>query len=149
MADDSRLVKTPDPTIAAATSILAQRMGRRSLIGASLGAVGLFALGGIAPQRTSASSFVLPASQAAPADAAPPEQQVLIFPTGLEAKVLDFYEQVYQRPLVADLFSEPLVRLNKNFELVPAAAASWSGSEDGKTWTFALEQNMVWSDGNP
>jgi hypothetical protein len=73
----------------------------------------------------------------------------LIFPTGLEATVLDFYEQVYSRPLVADQFSEPLVRLNKNFELLPAAASSWSGSEDGKTWTFILEPDRVWSDGNP
>ena len=33
---------------------------------------------------------------------------------------MDFYEAVYARPAIADLFSEPLVRLNKDFEVVPA-----------------------------
>jgi ABC-type transport system substrate-binding protein len=85
-----------------------------------------------------------------PADAAPPEKQVIIFPADVgTAKVLDFYEQVYQRPFVADLFSEPLVRLNREFEIIPGMAESWEGSEDGMTWTFKLRQGLTWTDGNP
>jgi ABC-type transport system substrate-binding protein len=85
-----------------------------------------------------------------PADAAPPEKQVIIFPADVStAKVLDFYEQVYQRPFCADLFSEPLVRLNRDFEIIPGVAESWQGSEDGMTWTFPLRQGIMWSDGNP
>jgi peptide/nickel transport system substrate-binding protein/oligopeptide transport system substrate-binding protein len=49
----------------------------------------------------------------------------------------------------SDLFSEPLVRLNKDFELLPASAESWTGSEDGKTWTFTIREGLTWSDGNP
>ncbi len=85
-----------------------------------------------------------------PPDAAPLEQQIWrrsSDPTF--AKVLDFYEAVYERPSVADLFSDPLVRLTKDFEIIPAAATEWTGSEDGKTWTFKLDPNLVWSDGNP
>ncbi|MFL5761335.1 MAG: peptide ABC transporter substrate-binding protein [Thermomicrobiales bacterium] len=95
---------------------------------------------------------LLNALQELPADAAAPESQVYIAPDNVEtAKVLDFYESVYTRPsdAASDLFSEPLVRLDKNFELQPAAAESWSGSKDGKTWTFKIRQGMVWSDGNP
>jgi peptide/nickel transport system substrate-binding protein/oligopeptide transport system substrate-binding protein len=87
---------------------------------------------------------------AAPADAAPPENQVIIFPTDVSiAKVLDFYEQVYQRPWIADLFSEPLMRIDRNFEIFPGAAESVTGSEDGMTWTFTIRQGITWSDGNP
>jgi oligopeptide transport system substrate-binding protein len=85
-----------------------------------------------------------------PADAAPAEKQVVIFPADVgTAKVLDFYEQVYQRPFVADLFSEPLVRLNRDFEIIPGVAESWEGSEDGMTWTFKLRPGLTWTDGNP
>jgi len=95
---------------------------------------------------------LLNALQDLPADAAAPESQVYIAPDNVEiAKVLDFYESVYQRPSAAasDLFSEPLVRLDKNFKLQPAAAESWTSSKDGMTWTFKIRQGMVWSDGNP
>ncbi len=85
-----------------------------------------------------------------PADAAPAEKQVVIFPADVgTANVLDFYEQVYQRPFVADLFSEPLVRLNRDFEIIPGVAESWEGSEDGMTWTFKLRPGLTWTDGNP
>ena len=57
------------------------------------------------------------------------------------AKVADFYEQVYERGGLGDNFSDPLVRLNKNFEIEPAAALeSGHRSEDGKTWTFQLAE---------
>ncbi len=41
------------------------------------------------------------------------------------------------------------MRLNKNFELLPAGALSWEVSSDGKTWTFHLDPALKWSDGNP
>jgi ABC-type transport system substrate-binding protein len=64
-------------------------------------------------------------------------------------KVLDFYEAVYERPGVADLFSEPLVRINRNFEIIPGAAESWTSDETGAIWTFKIVEGRVWSDGNP
>jgi ABC-type transport system substrate-binding protein len=98
---------------------------------------------------TAAPTTAAPSGPALPADAAAPDQQVYVINTGTEVKVMDFYEAVYARPAIADLFSEPLVRLNKDFEVVPAGAETWQGSQDGKTWTFKLDRNLVWSDGNP
>src|SRR5256886_15527434 len=88
------------------------------------------------------------------ADAAPPEQQVI---TGLTqpATTLDFFVSVYKRPQNVDgnswsnVLSTPLVRLDKNFNLVPAAAKSWDASKDGLTWTFHLDKSLTWSDGTP
>src|SRR5438309_11491200 len=87
-----------------------------------------------------------------PADAAPPEQQVV---TGLTqpATTLDFFVSVYKRPQNvdgnswSDDLSAPLVRLDKNFNLIPASARSWDVSADGTTWTFHLDPTAVWSDG--
>jgi oligopeptide transport system substrate-binding protein len=44
--------------------------------------------------------------------------------------------------------STPLLRINKNFEILPADAESWEVSADGLTWTFHLDKNLMWSDGN-
>ncbi len=103
-----------------------------------------------APTASGAASAAPAASSAAlPADAAAADQQVYVVTTSNEAKVLDFYEAVYARPAIADLFSEPLVRLSKDNTIVPGAALSWKGSDDGKTWAFNLDKDLVWSDGNP
>lgn len=124
---------------------------RTAAAGAGVASLGIF--GGISalPSPASARSAGIRQSEVTlPPDAAPLEQQIWrrsSDPTF--AKVLDFYEAVYERPSVADLFSDPLVRLTKDFEIIPAAATEWSGSEDGKTWTFKLDPNLVWSDGNP
>src|SRR6266851_4848017 len=69
------------------------------------------------------------APQAIPADAAPPDQQVLVlaYDNTADFTTLDFWQSVYGRGgATSDLMTEPLVRLNKNFELVPAAADKWS-----------------------
>ena len=92
------------------------------------------------------------APQAAPADAAPAEQQVLVRPYDNTADftTLDFWESVYKRGGAnADLFSESLVRINKNFEIVPGAATEWSVDSSGKVWTFKLDPTLMWSDDTP
>lgn len=104
---------------------------------------------GSAPAGATAPGPAAVGGAALPADAAPPDQQVYIVNTTNEAKVIDFYEAVYARPFIADLFSEPLVRLNNDYEITPGAAESWKASEDGKTWTFKIASGLVWSDGNP
>lgn len=48
-----------------------------------------------------------------------------------------------------DKFSDSLVVLNNNLEIIPSAAESWGVSEDGLTWTFNLREGQVWSDGTP
>ena len=75
-----------------------------------------------------------------PADAAPPAQQFIRLMAN-ERTVLNFAEGVYNRTDYADMLATPLVRINKNFEIVPAGAESWEGSADGKTWTYHLDKN--------
>jgi peptide/nickel transport system substrate-binding protein/oligopeptide transport system substrate-binding protein len=127
-------------------------VSRRRFIaaGAAAMATGVFAANaGAAPLQGSRATTALRQSTP-PADAAPAEKQVIIFPADVGiAKVLDFYEMVYQRPFVADLFSESLVRMNRDFEIIPGVADSWEGSEDGMTWTFKLREGLTWTDGNP
>lgn len=49
-------------------------------------------------------------------------------------------------PVIADLFSGLLDR-GPDGTLVPGVAESWTISEDGKTYTFALREGLAWSDG--
>jgi hypothetical protein len=96
-----------------------RRLSRRTVFGGAA-AVAAGALGagmirgdaGAAPAGTSGrlrSAY----QEELPADAAPADKQVYVVPGNVTtAKVLDFYEKVYERPDVADLFSEPLVRLD-------------------------------------
>jgi ABC-type transport system substrate-binding protein len=130
---------------------------RRLLGGAAAGGLGMFGGGLLRSDGTLAAPSggrprVTRSLQELPAGAAPVEQQILYLPEDATvARVLDFYIAVYSRPVEAasDLFSEPLVRLDKNFQLLPASAESWTGSEDGKTWTFQIREGLMWSDGNP
>lgn len=88
-----------------------------------------------------------------PDDAAPPEYQVYVnyFDNTATFTTIDFMESVYNQGGVGlvNLLSEPLVRLNKDFQVTPAAALKWSSNAEGTIWTFELDPNLVWSDGTP
>ena len=90
-----------------------------------------------------------------PDDAAPYEDQVLRTAGDITGNQItfDFFSAVYQRYCEPDRFSntfgDPLVELDKDFNLVPAAAESWEVSEDGRTWTFHLRPGQMWSDDTP
>ncbi len=117
---------------------------------AALSALGLFSGPTAAAPTAFAGRSALLQDGSLPEDAAPAENQVLrVASDPTFAKVLDFYEQVYERPGIADIFSMPLVRLTKNFEIVPGAATEWSSNDDGTVWTFKLNDELMWSDGNP
>jgi ABC-type transport system substrate-binding protein len=153
MADEFIMGDPRNPReIARRMELMEKRIARRGLIGASLAAAGLMAVG--APSRLMTGASAAPAVQeiALPEDAAPLDQQVLVLvndPT-LD-KTPDFYESVYERlsDASSDVFSDPLVRLNRDFEIVPAAATEWSSNEDGTVWTFKLDPNLTWNDGTP
>lgn len=62
---------------------------------------------------------------------------------------MDYMKTVYDRATFAELLQVPIATFDKEFELTPMAAESWSQSEDGLTWTFKLRPGLVWSDGEP
>lgn len=67
--------------------------------------------------------------------------------TGASYKALDFYETVYSRAPLADEFNIPLVRLSRDYGIVPGAATSWQQSADKLSWTFHIKPGIMWSDG--
>lgn len=50
--------------------------------------------------------------------------------------------------VIRDLF-EGLVIYDDQGAIAPGMAERWSVSDDGKTWTFFLRKELVWSDGQP
>ncbi len=55
-----------------------------------------------------------------------------------------------EEPLrVTDLMFRPLLGIDKDLELVPALAKSWSVSDDGLVFEFQLDPNATWEDGKP
>lgn len=92
---------------------------------------------------------------ALPDDALPYSQQVYRVPCSNTASTttFDFAVSVYQRfcpgQILSDNFSDALVTLDKDFNVQPGAAESWSASEDGLTWTIKLRPGQQWSDGTP
>ena len=102
------------------------------------------------PTNTSAPAAVVNAfGVTLPADAAPLSQQILRL-QGPEKITTDFAVSVYNRSVnsYSDVLTTPFVRLNKNFEIVPAGALTWEVTPDGKTWTFHMDPALKWSDGN-
>lgn len=106
-----------------------------------------------APQATKAgdgAAKVNDVGKKLPDNAAANEQQVLVVPfKQTDAKFADISANVYNRGGLSDLFGIPLTRLNKDFETIPGAAKSWKVSDDAKTWTFALREDLNWSDNTP
>jgi ABC-type transport system substrate-binding protein len=141
-----------DPSaIARRMALFDRRLRRRSLLGGAVGFASVMALGG-RDLRRGPSAAVAAQEASLPDDAAPADQQVLVMPNDLELdKTPDFYESVYERlsEAIYDILSEPLVRLNRDFEIIPAGALEWNANEDGTVWTFKLDPDLMWSDGNP
>jgi oligopeptide transport system substrate-binding protein len=50
---------------------------------------------------------------------------------------------------VVNLIYDPLVTLDKNLNVVPWAAKSWTIADNGATYTFNLQPNQKFSDGTP
>ncbi|RRD95839.1 peptide ABC transporter substrate-binding protein [Clostridiales bacterium COT073_COT-073] len=77
-------------------------------------------------------------------------EQKIIFalhdvPDGIDPNVTN---NSFATPFLSNCF-EGLVSINEKNELAPALAEKWTISEDGKTYTFTLRDNLKWSDGSP
>src|SRR5581483_5047702 len=51
--------------------------------------------------------------------------------------------------LVAIQLFEGLVELDANGQPTPLGAESWTFGDDGRTYTFSLRKDLVWTDGSP
>jgi peptide/nickel transport system substrate-binding protein len=91
-----------------------------------------------------------PATEAAPAEAAVVEQAPVVI--GMDS-ILDQMDPMFSSSINAasiyeNMFDEMVV-LDENVELVPSVAKEWTTSEDGKTWTFTLRDDVKFWDGTP
>lgn len=59
------------------------------------------------------------------------------------------YQTDNLHPEIQKLIGEGLTTTNENGIVAPALASAWESSEDGKVWTFHLNQNKKWQDGTP
>jgi len=86
-----------------------------------------------------------------PADAAPKEYQFVQTTqssSGAGWKSMDPLESIYASfPGYANL-SEGLVRVDKDWQVVPGQATDWAVSDDGMSWTFNLQPGLKWTNGD-
>jgi oligopeptide transport system substrate-binding protein len=76
-------------------------------------------------------------------------EQVLTINWGAEPPSLDpgLATDVTSAQIILNIM-DPLVKLGKDLEPVPNAAESWDVSEDGKTVTFTLRDDLEWTNGD-
>lgn len=51
--------------------------------------------------------------------------------------------------LICDLVYENMVELNNNFEVIPNVILDWKCNDDGTLWTFTIDPERKFSDGDP
>ena len=83
-----------------------------------------------------------------PPDAAPPAYQVLRT-FELNNRYMDRATSSYQKIAGFAITNEPLTRVDRDFNLLPAAATHWEVSENGLTWIFHLQKDLIFRDGRP
>ena len=86
-----------------------------------------------------------------PADAAPKEQQYTlgtISSAGQGWRAMDALESIYASGPVYNSLNEPLVRVDKDWQVIPGQAEKWEVSPDGLSWTFTLEKGLIWTNGD-
>lgn len=83
-----------------------------------------------------------------PPDAAPPAHQILRT-FELNNRFMDRATSSYQKITGFAITNEPLTRVDRDFNLLPAAATHWEVTEDGLTWIFYLQKDLIFRDGHP
>ena len=83
-----------------------------------------------------------------PPDAAPLTMQHLRT-FELNNRYMDRTTQSYQKVFGFSITNEPLTRVDRNFNLLPAAATHWEVTPDGLTWIFHLQRDLIFGDGRP
>jgi len=84
-----------------------------------------------------------------PKDAVSNSEQILYFPSAYNGTYMDIMKTMQNRIGYPMIIQEALTNFDKNFEVKPGAGAaeSWDVAKDGVTWTFHLQKDLKWSDG--
>ncbi|MXY98238.1 MAG: peptide ABC transporter substrate-binding protein, partial [Gemmatimonadetes bacterium] len=62
---------------------------------------------------------------------------------------MEWFRTIYKGTYGHRIIAEPLIRFDKNFDLIPAAANRWEPTDDGLGWYFYLRDDLEFSDGKP
>jgi oligopeptide transport system substrate-binding protein len=92
--------------------------------------------------------LITPQGRILPADAAPPEKQIL-YEAANEPRHLDIARDIYGAGVAINWGGEPLLRRDQNQNLVPAMAESWRAGDGLEYWDFTIRAGARWSDGVP
>jgi ABC-type transport system substrate-binding protein len=100
--------------------------------------------------QTSAPAATSAPAQAAPTAAAPAEGKPVIFVEGTDVTVFD-PTIVTDTPTtsVLTMLYDGLVTWDKDLKILPALATKWTTSDDKRTWTFELRDDVKFHDGSP
>ena len=61
---------------------------------------------------------------------------------------MDALESIYASGPAYNSLNEPLVRVDKDWKVIPGQAEKWEVSADGMTWTFHLKHGLLWTNGD-
>jgi len=103
-----------------------------------------------APAPTTAAAATKPPAQAAPAAPQSAPGKSVTFVEGTDVTVFD-PTVVTDTPTtsVLGMLYDGLVRWDKDLKILPALATKWAISEDKRTWTFDLRDDVKFHDGSP
>jgi oligopeptide transport system substrate-binding protein len=101
-----------------------------------------------ASSAVASGSLTTPQGRTLPADAASLDKQVY-YETAAEPKHLDAVRDIYSAGVVLNWGGEPMLRLDENYQIVPALADSYTVGPDAAYVDFVLRKDAKWSDGTP
>lgn len=91
-------------------------------------------------------AIVTPQGRVLPPDAAPLDKQILYGAAPGERKHFDYVKDIYNA-YGMNALSEPLIRNDPDFNVVPGMAESWKAGPEARYWEFVIRKDAVWSDG--
>jgi peptide/nickel transport system substrate-binding protein/oligopeptide transport system substrate-binding protein len=113
-----------------------------------MGALAGIVFASASQERTPPGRYVNSIGVTLPPGAAPPEEQVFrSFQP--DNHFMEWFRTIYKGTYGHTIIAEPLLRLDRDFNLLPAAAERWAPSEDGRTWYFHIRRGLEFSDGHP
>ncbi|MFP5376315.1 MAG: ABC transporter substrate-binding protein, partial [Acidimicrobiia bacterium] len=121
------------------------RIDRRTFLVGTAGAAGALLLGGCGGDDDDAT----PGPQGATDEAAPAERPALRLPGGDQGFPSPFAFQRGPGFVKASLIYDTLVWKDSTGEVLPWLAARWETSDDARTHTFHLRDDVLWHDGQP
>lgn len=93
-------------------------------------------------------TLTTPQGRTLPKDAASLTQQVY-YESAAEPKHLDAVRDIYSAGVVLNWGGEPMLRLDENYQIVPALADSYTVGPNAAYVDFVLRKDAKWSDGTP